>query len=263
MIRGLSYQAEKTILHGIHPLSKTAFLVFFLVASLSQKRWYDPLMLIIILMIISLVTRSAMVSHLVRSRLLIMTGFFIIFVQVIIRTNGNLLFYLVPESVPVIGGIIPVTDYGLMVGLNLYGRFVAIIASSFLFVRTTDPYEFAVAFQQLKIPYRYSYALILALRSVLLFDFEFSQVINALSVRGVEFQDSKLSLTRMMRILRYTFIPLIVSTINRSTNLAISMQTRGFGAYRTRTFYKPKKFKITDLLVILAGIILAGMIYLQ
>jgi energy-coupling factor transport system permease protein len=260
-MRGFRYQEKNTFIHRLHPTTKAILLSIFLLAALSQERWYDPVILFLLLSLMTIASRIPMLSNILRSKVLITTGIFIIFIQILVRPNGNFLFYLIPSFIPVVGGTFPVTDFGLMTGINLYGRFVVIISSSFVFVQTTDPDKFASAFQHLKIPYRYSYAIILALRFVPLFNFEASQVKNAMAVRGVDFSQ-KLSITRTFKILRYTFLPLIVSTINRSEDLAISMQVRGFGAYSNRTFYKTINYKIWDFIALACGLGLLFAIYL-
>jgi len=260
MLKGFQYKTEETFLHRIHPLAKSVFLVLFLLSALSQKRWYDPILLFLVLVALSFLANINLINFLLRSRFLLFTGLFIILVQIFARPQGTILFYLIPRFLPYIGGHIPVTVLGLTNGLNLFGRFVTIISSSFLFVQTTEPEKFSVAFQQLKIPYRYSYALIIALRFVPLFDFEASQIMKSMSVRGVEF-NTKMSITRSYKLFKYTFIPLIISTLNRSDDLAISMQLRGFGAYKTRTSYKPINYTWRDPLVIFMGILLPLLIY--
>lgn len=261
MFRNFQYKEKDTVLHRLHPLTKTFFLIVVVFGALSQHRWYDPLLILLFLVIIGLLTRIPILSYIIHSRILLTTSFFIILIQILVNRNGEFLFHLIPEAVPYIGGNIPVTDFGLKTGLNLSFRFIVILSSSFLFVQVTDPDKFAVAFQQLKIPYRYSYAIILALRFVPLFNIEATQVKNAMSVRGVEFIDQRLSITRTLKIFHYTFIPLIISTLNRSEELSTSMQIRGFGAYSNRTYYKKINFSIIDLITIFLSIFLILLIY--
>lgn len=263
MFRDFRYQEKGTFLHKLHPLTKTFFLIILVFGALSQRRWYDPPLIFCFLLVIGLLARIPIIRYTFRSRILLTSSFFIILLQILIHTNGEFLFYLVPRFIPYIGGNIPVTDYGFMTGLNLSFRFIVILTSSFLFVQTTDPDKFAMAFQQLKIPYKYSYAIILALRFVPLFNIEATQVKNAMSVRGVEFISHKLSIARTLKIFRYTFIPLIVSTLNRSEELAISMQLRGFGAYSNRTYYKKIHFTIRDLIALLISVGFIWLIYLN
>ena len=73
-------------------------------------------------------------------------------------------------------------DYALASALRIY----AIILSSLVFVRTTDPRDLAIALvTQMKVPYRIAYAFFIALRIVPTVEQEIKTIRAAQSVRGV------------------------------------------------------------------------------
>jgi energy-coupling factor transport system permease protein len=83
------------------------------------------------------------------------------------------------------------------------------------------------------VPYRYAYLVILALRFVPFFQGELRAVRDAQRVRGI-----KLSVRgprKILRSVRYTFVPVLVSGLHRVDAIAISMKGRCFGLSPTRT----------------------------
>jgi energy-coupling factor transport system permease protein len=113
-----------------------------------------------------------------------------------------------------------------------------------------------VALTRLRIPYRYSYLLVLTLRLVPLFDQESSVVQNAQRARGIPVDRGVIKgfLTRI----RYTFLPLIFSALSRVDNLTLAMDGRGFGYARTRTYHRRPRFSRADSLVLLASFLITG-----
>lgn len=128
---------------------------------------------------------------------------------------------------------IPITKDGLLAGAGMSLRFLVILTSSFLFVTVTDPDRLAHLFIRAGLPYRYGYALILALRFVPFFRSELKTVREAQRMRGI--RTSIRSLTGIRRAVRYTFIPVLVSGLMRVDSITMSMKGRGFGLHPRRT----------------------------
>jgi energy-coupling factor transport system permease protein len=137
-------------------------------------------------------------------------------------------------------------------------RLINIVLASSLFIATTDPMLFAVALTRLRIPYRYSFTLVLTLRLVPLFDHESSIVQNAQRARGIPVDRGVIRgfLTRV----RYTFFPLIFSALSRIDNLTLAMDGRGFGYARTRTYHRQPSFGIVDWVVTLTSLIVTSIL---
>lgn len=128
---------------------------------------------------------------------------------------------------------IRVTSGGLVSGAQMALRFLVVLASSALFVRTTDPDRLADALARLRVPYRTAYVLVLALRFVPFFQEELRAVREAQKLRGISV--SVLSPRHILRAARYTFVPVLASGLHRVDAIAISMKGRCFGLHATRT----------------------------
>jgi energy-coupling factor transport system permease protein len=182
-----------------------------------------------------------------RVRFLILFSLVLLLFQVILIQNGTILAYLIPR-IGNTGPLFPITDFGLARGLSISVRFLVIIFSSMLFVSVTDPTLLAHSLTKLGIPYRYSFALVIALRFLPIFDMETNQVRMAQKSRGISTDVG--GLRKIMRSIRYTFFPLLVSALSRIDTLSLSMDGRGFGYQSERTYLRSTSWKISDFIVI-------------
>ena len=139
------------------------------------------------------------------------------------------------------------TDSGLVQGLGMAMRFLVVLSASYLFVTVTDPDRLAQSLISMGVPYRYGYLLILALRFVPFFQRELRIVREAQSVRGIHV--SVRNPAAVVRAVRYTFVPVLVSALSRVDSIAMSMKGRCFGRFPSRTTSHPLAYGWRDALV--------------
>ncbi len=165
----------------------------------------------------------------------------------------------VPEGEPLMGyGFLQVTTGSIERGFVISGRFFSLITMSWLFVGTTEPRELASGLTQVGVPYRFSFLLILAMRFVPIFQFELSNVQEAQKIRGLKIDKN---IRGLVRSVRYTTVPLLFSAMSKVNTLASSMEGRGFGMYRKKTFLHPVKFTSWDLALTLSMLIFSFEVY--
>ena len=178
-----------------------------------------------------------------RYRALLIFSLAIFLVQILFVNKGELLFYIMPK-IQEIGPFIPIYAGGLYQGFLLVGRFWGVILISWIFVNSTNPFEFAQSLAKIGIPYRFAYTMSLALRFVPVLENEATLVQNAQQARGLNTSPSNFK--GIMNLLRFTFTPLITSTMNRIRDVTISMDGRAFGYYSNRSYLKTLPFKKQD-----------------
>jgi energy-coupling factor transport system permease protein len=134
-------------------------------------------------------------------------------------------------------------DYALASALRIY----TIILSSLVFVRTTDPRELAIALvTQMRVPYRIAYAFFIALRIIPTVEEEIKTIRAAQAVRGVVRQRGITG--RIGEMKRYS-MPLLVGSLRKASTMVMSMESRAFGAYPTRTFVEAPRMKLAGVSV--------------
>jgi len=70
-------------------------------------------------------------------KLIIVMSIIFILITIITMPNGDILGYLIPQAVPFIGGLVPITSGGLTIGFVLTLRFMILIFAFQFFLIST------------------------------------------------------------------------------------------------------------------------------
>ncbi len=131
-------------------------------------------------------------------------------------------------------------------------RFIVLIESFSIFFLTTSPDHLGLALEQSGIPYEFCFAFTTAIRFVPVLAEEAQTIMDAQKARGLELEKGNF----INRIKNYVpiLIPLIVSAIRRSLELAEAMESRAWGAISKRTNLYVLKMKRGDYFLIMISI---------
>ncbi len=248
MTSSIGFKESDSFLHRLNPLLKLVSLIILSVSILIYPSLTLNIVLLGALLLLFVISNIHPQLSMKRTRFLILFSALLFILQVVITTNGEILFFIIPSiegSTP----LFPVTTFGIERGMIIATRFLLIVFSSILFVAITDPTLLAHSLAKLKIPYRYTFALVIALRFLPLFDVENQVVRMAQRSRGLS--TNVRSISSIMRTIRFTFFPLLVSALSRVDELSISMDGRGFGYSRSRTYYRKAQWTMADTFILL------------
>jgi len=159
----------------------------------------------------------------------------------------NLFFgYISPGTI--LGGMSPL-EYAFAMSL----RFLVLVESFSIFFLTTSPDHLSLALEQSHVPYEFTFAFTTAVRFVPVLAEEAQTIMDAQKARGLELERGNF----LKRVRNYIpiLIPLIVSAIRRSLELAEAMESRGWGASKKRTNLYVLKMKEGDVMLIAISII--------
>jgi energy-coupling factor transport system permease protein len=133
-------------------------------------------------------------------------------------------------------------------------RFVVLVESFSVFFLTTSPDHLGLALEQSHVPYEFSFAFTTAVRFVPVLAEEAQTIMDAQKARGLELEKGNF----MKRIRNYVpvLIPLIVSAIRRSLELAEAMESRAWGATKKRTNLYALKLHRGDFILLAITIVL-------
>jgi len=131
-------------------------------------------------------------------------------------------------------------------------RFIVLVESFSIFFLTTSPDHLGLALEQSGIPYEFCFAFTTAIRFVPVLAEEAQTIMDAQKARGLELEKGKF----FNRIRNYVpiLIPLIVSAIRRSLELAEAMESRAWGAITKRTNLYILEMKRGDYLLVAISI---------
>lgn len=155
-----------------------------------------------------------------------------------------------------------VTGKNLENAIALTLRFVVLVGSFSVFFLTTSPDHLGLALEQTRVPYEFVFAFTTAVRFVPVLAEEAQTIMDAQKARGLELERGNF----LKRIRNYVpiLIPLIVSAIRRSLELAEAMESRAWGATKKRTnLYVLKMHKGDFLLIAITIAIVASAFYVR
>jgi energy-coupling factor transport system permease protein len=139
-------------------------------------------------------------------------------------------------------------------------RFVVLVESFSVFFLTTSPDHLGLALETSRVPYEFAFAFTTAVRFVPVLAEEAQTIMDAQKARGLELEKGGL----LKRIRNYipVLIPLIVSAIRRSLELAEAMESRAWGASKKRTnLYALRLHKGDFALLAITVVILVVAVY--
>lgn len=153
-------------------------------------------------------------------------------------------------------GPIAISRESFFRGLHVGLRALCFGLMGLLFALTTRPVLlFYSLMQQLKLPPRYAYSFMAALRLLPLMLEEFKSLRKAYKVRGVAFEKGWQGFVK--KVNRYA-IPLLAQSIRRARRIALSMEARRFNSATKRTYYYQTGFSGADGLMLLCWIGIFG-----
>lgn len=148
-----------------------------------------------------------------------------------------------------------VGDYRFYVGSFVLGLTTTLRLGSIVVLAliagfsTTGPDLVRAMVQQLRVPYRIGYTALAAYRFVPRFGHELQVIRSAHRVRGMAGGRGPLAVVR--RYLGYV-VPLLAGAIRHAERVALAMDSRAFGAHRTRTERHLVPFRVRDVVFILS-----------
>jgi len=143
-------------------------------------------------------------------------------------------------------------------------RFLGVVSAFSIFFMTTSADDLGLALEKIHAPYSIAFTFTTAVRLVPTMAVDAQTVVDAQRSRGLELDKGNF----VKRIRNYVpiLIPLIISAIRRSVELAEALEARGFGATEKRTSIVTLKMRLPDYGVILAtalGMAVAVYVYIH
>jgi energy-coupling factor transport system permease protein len=124
---------------------------------------------------------------------------------------------------------------------------------SAVFVKTTDPTEFVMSLiKYFKMPVKIGYAFLTAYRFLPSFKDELETIKYAHQVRGIV--ESRNPVVQVWNSQKY-IIPMMANAVRKGIRISMAMETRAFGKYETRTFYRKLEMNTEEIAAAAAYII--------
>lgn len=256
----LSYIERDSVIHRLTGATK---LICFLLWSFTAMLTYDTriLLLLVVLGFVLFAVSKVKIKD---------VSFVLSFILLFLVLNNIAIYLFAPQHGTVIyGSSHPITRsigrYSLTLEqvfyqLNITLKYFAVIPPAILFIVTTQPSEFAASLNRIGVSYRLAYSVSIAMRYIPDVQRDFRTIARTKQARGVDLSRNEKLWTRVKNVSTVLF-PLIFSSLDRIETVSNTMDLRGFGRMKKRTWYSYKTFELRDWLAIgLSALLFAVMI---
>lgn len=164
------------------------------------------------------------------------------------------------NTTPMLFSIGPVDIYrgSLVIGLATGARITSVILMAMMSGLTTNGQDLVRSLiTQLKVPYRVGYTALAAQRFIPRFAYELELIRSAHRVRGISGGNGPFA--KIRRASGY-LIPLLASAIRHAERVALAMDSRAFGAHKTRTERTEVPWRIRDTVFCVLYVLASGAI---
>jgi energy-coupling factor transport system permease protein len=232
---GLKFRRVSSPIHRLDPRAKFFYVIILFVIAVM---FYQLLPLIILFLIqIPFVLLAGVQREWIRS----MKGASFMAIMIFVFNFGFNYLYTEYPCFPPSSSLI---EYSLAMTF----RFIVLVESFSMFFLTTSPDLLGLALEQSHVPYEFCFAFTTAVRFVPVLAEEAQTIMDAQKSRGLELEKGNF----LKRIRNYIpiLIPLIVSAIRRSLELAEAMESRAWGASEKRTNLYVLKLRRHDVALV-------------
>jgi energy-coupling factor transporter transmembrane protein EcfT len=241
----LAYKPGTKFFHLVDPITKFVWVLLIALWLYSLKRIEPVIAVCVSVTILSFIGAGLNVEKYVRSTLILFAGsWFVILYQGIVRNGPGL---------NVIG--IEFSYDGLKIGLAIALRIFGLIAVGMAYSVTTSPQDLESALIKIGVPYRISRICYLALRLIPIMQRDMQAIEDVQNLRGIKKGRARFKIT---------ILALVATELRMVDDIAISLETRGFGRFPTRTEINEVKisYRGLGLLIITFGCIILQYVYL-
>ena len=251
----VSYFPGNTLIHKLDPRTK---LLFLLIASIVIFITQDLFLAVLVFFTMCLLWVSAKLPISIIwgfFKALIPIFLFLFLVQAILYPGETVLVDpLIPKFVPLIGGSGNITFEGILFAVLLMFRLLSMIVLLPVVSMTTPVHILALGLVKIGVPYQISYTTTAALNMVPILQNEMASIMDAQKLRAMQ-SFEKGSMKDKIRSYPALVTPLVIGAMRRARAMSVAMDSRGFGASKTRTYIDDIELTMTDWLF-MAGVIL-------
>jgi energy-coupling factor transport system permease protein len=237
----LAYVHKNGMFHELHPFTKIAFILLF--ATMAILSTYIPFLLALVLAVLVIAYAANLGPEVMQQfRLITVMSIVLIGITIITMPSGDILGYLLPSALPLIGGNFPITTGAIDFGIVLTLRFMVLICIFQLFVISTQPRDIVHTMERMRIPIDYTLMFLIALRFIPTLQIEGKRIHEAQLARGYNPGSGFIGKIRSVAPI---VIPLVSNALARANVLGLTIDIRG---YRTqvRTRMREFSFKAWD-----------------
>lgn len=220
----MQYLNRDGIFHRLHPFTKLIFAT--LVVALAVLSVDAATLALLVGAVVVVAGLSGLIRELIRQvPLLLSLAASLLALTVLTIQSGEVLGCLVPSSVPVIGGAVPITAGAIELAVTMSLRFAAMLFAFQLLVISTQPRDLVHVMDRLRMPIDYTLMFLIALRFIPSLQAEGKRIHEAQLARAY---NPGRGIRGMVRSLYPIIIPLVSNSLGKATILGLTIDLRGY-----------------------------------
>ncbi|KAF5056400.1 Energy-coupling factor transporter transmembrane protein EcfT [anaerobic digester metagenome] len=224
----MQYLTRESAFHRLHPITKLIFAA--VVVALAVLTSDTAMLAVLVGAVVAVAVVGGLARDLLRQvPLLLSLAASLLALTVLTIRSGGILGYLIPPSVPVIGGAFPVTTGAIDLAVAMTLRFAAMLFAFQLLVISTQPRDLVHVMDRLKMPVDYTLMFLIALRFIPSLQLEGKRIHEAQLARA--YNPGK-GLSGKVRGLFPIIIPLVSNSLGKATVLGLTIDLRGYRSGR-------------------------------
>lgn len=235
------YQDKGTLIHNLNPFVKLAWVSStVLLAMIFEHPLYLLLLFLVTLPVV--IAAKGWPEWLSLLRFVFYLSLVIIIINSLVMYHGTHVLLEFTFEIPTLGQP-KITLEAICFGLGMSLRLLAIVSAFTILNLTVHPDDMLLAALKLRLPYKSVLATSLSTRFMPALIDDLGRLTDVQRSRGLEIDKGKLG--QKIRSRGAVLIPLLSNSLDRTVQIAEAMESRAFGAGKTRTYYK--EIKLTPL----------------
>lgn len=238
----LQYSNIDTLIHRLNPIVKLLLIACFWLIAFIAFNLVILLFLTTISVVLWLVARMPLKGF---GRLAILLSI----VFLVFCTVNGFMYYAGETPLFTLFGRWDFTLEGLIFGLTISSKVLAVVSVVPLLTMTTPLARFMAGLARIKLPYKFIFILGTAIRLTPLVEETYRDILDAQKLRGHDI--TKMNIFQKIREgYLPVFVPLILSLLRRASELDVAIESRGFGAPVKRTYVEDLSMKSRDWIAV-------------
>jgi len=246
------YVDKESFFHRLHPVTKIVLLLLGFAAALIVER---PLYILVVGLFFALCSsRTGVLGTARRIWWLLVLIALASFVIWSLAYNG--------EDILLEAGPFTVTRQGMLFGAGMGLRLDLMIFCGLVFLASTTVEDFTYGLTRIGLPFPMSFSLSLSFRLVPLFGETVKKITDAQKARGLDLESK--NIVRKMQGYVPLLVPVFSSALRKTDQLAIALESKGFGLPGPRGHYREYRAGGRDVLALaIMALIISGEVYVR
>ncbi len=248
----LRFVSRDSLLHRMYPLSKLIWVVVVAVGLFIYRTPLSGAVVLVSVLLLALTAGRIPLREIIGSSRVIFGIGLVLMIFHFFADPGNPVYHLGPLTI---------TDEGLREGPVFFFRLSVVVLASFILIWTTDSRDLMVSLTRVGIPYRFAFAVFLAMRFLPLIQREVDAVQAAHAIRG---RATRSGLGHRLKLWQRYMFTVLVNGLRKAEATATALDCRAFGTSSQRTYAKDVPSSHGGYVLIAAYMLLAaGLVILE